>query len=103
MLFNSLSFLIFFPIVVLVYFIIPEKGKQLWLLLASYYFYMSWNAKYALLILASTIVTYLSGLLIEKVKRADYDADKKVRLKKFVVAGSFIINLGILFYFKYFR
>ena len=78
MLFNSLSFLIFFPIVVLVYFIIPEKGKQLWLLLASYYFYMSWNAKYALLILASTIVTYLSGLLIEKVKRADYDADKKV-------------------------
>lgn len=103
MLFNSLSFLIFFPIVVLVYFIIPEKGKQLWLLLASYYFYMSWNAKYALLILASTIVTYLSGLLIEKVKRADYDADKKVRLKKFVVAGSFIINLGILFYFKYFN
>ncbi len=101
MLFNSIEFLIFFPIVVLVYFILPDKIKSLWLLVASYYFYMCWNAKYALLILASTIITYISGLLIEKIKHSDYAVSKQIVLKKWVVAGSFIINLGILFYFKY--
>jgi D-alanyl-lipoteichoic acid acyltransferase DltB (MBOAT superfamily) len=94
MLFNSIEFLIFFPIVVVVYFIIPDKVKHLWLLIASYYFYMCWNAKYALLILASTIVTYISGILLDRLKN-------QLLLKKSVVAASFLINLGILFYFKY--
>ena len=43
MLFNSLSFLIFFPVVVGIYFIIPRKVRWVWLLIASYYYYMSWN------------------------------------------------------------
>ena len=93
MLFNSIDFLIFFPIVILIYFLIPKKIKYLWLLGASYYFYMCWNAKYALLILTSTVITYLSGLLIEKANTQ--------KIKKLVVAGSFVANLGILFYFKY--
>ena len=101
MLFNSIEFLIFFPIVVLIYFVIPKKIKHLWLLAASYYFYMCWNAKYAVLILSSTVITYASGLLIEKVKNSSYEAAKQTVLKKWVVAGSFGINLGILFYFKY--
>ena len=67
-LFNSIDFLIFFPIVVLVYLVIPKKVKYLWLLFASYYFYMCWNAKYAILIAFSTVVTYFSGLLLEKEK-----------------------------------
>ena len=50
MLFNSLEFLIFFPIVVVLYFAFPKKIKQFWLLIASYYFYMCWNAKYIYLI-----------------------------------------------------
>ncbi len=93
MLFNSSRFLIFFPIVVSLYYLLPKKARNLWLLVASYYFYMCWNAKYALLILTSTVVTYLSGLLIEKA-----DTDKK---KKVVVAASLVINLGILCFFKY--
>lgn len=101
MLFNSIDFLIFFPIVLLVYYIIPDKIKYLWLLIASYYFYMCWNAKYALLILGSTVITYLSGLLIERVKHAKITEVAKVRRKKLIVALSFISNLGILFYFKY--
>lgn len=88
--FNSISFLIFFPIVLLIYYVIPKKLKTVWLLIASYYFYMSWNVAYSLLILTSTVVTYLSGILLEK-------SDKK----KLIVALSFIINLGILFTFKY--
>ncbi|MDD6072599.1 MAG: MBOAT family protein [Clostridiales bacterium] len=90
MLFNSIDFLIFFPIVVGLYYVLPKKVKNLWLLAASYYFYMCWNARYAVLILFSTIVTYLSGLVLEKVER-----------KKPVVALSFILNLSVLFYFKY--
>lgn len=94
MLFNSLSFLIFFPIVVLIYFIIPKKTRYIWLLLASYYFYMSWNAKYAILIAISTVITWLSGMLIGKIKTEGY--------KKTIVALSIVSNLGILFFFKYF-
>ncbi len=91
MLFNSFHFLCFFPIVLLIYFIIPRKIRYIWLLACSYYFYMAWNPKYAILIAISTVTTFLSGIFIEKLKR-----------KKLVVAFSFIINLGILFFFKYF-
>lgn len=45
MLFNSYSFFVFFPIVVVVYFLLPKRVSYLWLLTASYYFYMGWNAK----------------------------------------------------------
>lgn len=97
MLFNSIDFLIFFPIVALVYFLIPHKVRYLWLLAASYYFYMCWNPQYALLILTSTVITFLSGLLIS-------GADKKGKenRKKLYVAISFVSNLAILFLFKYF-
>ena len=64
MLFNSVSFIVFFPIVVLLYFAIPKKIRYLWLLAASYFFYMCWNAKYALLLFYSTDVTYISSLLM---------------------------------------
>ena len=101
MVFNSLDFMVFFPIVVLVFYIIPARAKNIWLLGASYYFYMCWNAKYALLILTSTVVTYISGLLIEKIKHSSRGDQRNQFLKKCVVAGCFLINLGILFYFKY--
>ncbi len=95
MLFNSFDFLLFFPAVTLVYFVIPHKVRYLWLLVASYYFYMSWNPKYAVLIATSTVITFLSGILIEKAKT--------VNAKKWCVAGSFVSNLAILFFFKYFN
>lgn len=94
MLFNSLDFLIFFPIVVLIYFIIPRKIRYIWLLVASYYFYMCWNTKYALLIGISTLITYTSGLIIGKCQKGWF--------KKLVVALSFVSNLGILVFYKYF-
>ena len=93
MLFNSFSFLLFFPIVVIAFFIIPHKLKKLWLLITSYYFYMCWNPRYVLLIVVSTIVTYICGILIEGMP-----SDKEER---FVIIISFCINLGILAVFKY--
>lgn len=94
MLFNSFEFLIFFPVVVGIYFIIPKKIKYIWLLLASYYFYMCWNAKYAILIAFSTACTYMAGIAISELREQ--------RWKKGVVVASFVINLGILAFFKYF-
>ncbi|MCR5357905.1 MAG: MBOAT family protein [Lachnospiraceae bacterium] len=101
MLFNSIQFLIFFPLVLIVYFLIPEKIRHFWLLVCSYYFYMCWNARYAILILISTVITYLSGVLIEKAGAEGKDEAAVKRRKKCVVALSLISNLGILFFFKY--
>lgn len=99
--FNSLEFLIFLPIVILGYFIVPKKIKNIWLLAASYYFYMCWNPGYIVLILLSTIVTYFCGIILENIKRSDRDDSKKKVLKNWTLAVSFVINLGILGYFKY--
>ena len=101
MLFNSLEFLIFLPIVLLVTFVIPQKIRYIWLLIASYYFYMCWNAGYALLILFSTTVTYLGGLGIEWCKKQDWEKTKQAKAKKTCVAVGFGLNIGVLCYFKY--
>lgn len=98
MLFHSIDFLMFFPIVVLMYYAIPKKARYLWLLAASYFFYMCWNAKYAVLLLYSTAITYLSGLCIDWCDRKK----KPLGWKKLFVAMSFCMNLSILFLFKYF-
>jgi len=94
MLFNSIDFLLFFPVVCVVLFLLPKKVQWLWLLITSYYFYMSWNEKYALLILTSTIITFTTGLLINRAN--------EVRVKKFLVFISFFSNLSILFFYKYY-
>ena len=98
MLFNSAQFLLFFPIVVLLYYICPDKLKNYLLLVASYYFYMCWNVEYAFLILTTTVITFGSGIVIEKVKESE---DNKRTKAKLAVAASFLLNIGILFYFKY--
>lgn len=98
MVFNSYVFLLFFPVVVIVYNFVPDRFRTMWLLVASYYFYMSWNAKYAVLILLSTVVTYFTGVLMEK-SRKQHDS---ARLPRILFWGGLTINLGILFFFKYF-
>lgn len=94
MLFNSPEFLIFFPIVTLLYFAIPHRFRYLWLLGASYYFYMCWNPRYALLMAASTFFTWLGGALISRTQ--------KPTARKAAVWLNFAVNLLILFFFKYF-
>ncbi len=91
MLFNSIDFLIFFPIVVIIYYIIPAKLKVFWLLMSSYYFYMCWNIKYSLLILASTIITFFTGIAIRRFRK----------YRNIILIFSLITNLLILVYFKY--
>lgn len=101
MLFNSLKFLLFFPVVCLGYYIIPHRVRYLFLLVCSYFFYMCWNPEYALLMLTSTVITYASGLLIDQADKIP-EEKKRIRRKKMYVALSFISNLLILFFFKYY-
>ena len=102
MLFNSTDFLVFFPIVTMVYYIIPHKLKHWWLLGSSYYFYMCWNPKYIVLLLFSTVITYLSGLFMDIVKHSKWEDTRKDIGRKCCVAGSFLLNLILLGGFKYY-
>lgn len=98
MLFNSIAFLLFFPIVCLIYFCIPAsqvKVRNLLLLAASYYFYMNWQPAYALLLLTSTVVTYLAALGI--------DSFEEQGKKRLCLVSSLVLNLAILFLFKYYN
>lgn len=94
MLFNSVQFLVFLPVVLLVYFIIPDKVKYIWLLICSYYFYMCWDAKYIVLLLFSTLITYCCGRLIE--------SSENLNTRKCYMALSVFLNMMVLFFFKYF-
>lgn len=101
MLFNSYSFLLFFPAVVLVYYILPKKVCNIWLLAASYYFYMCWNPRYAILIAFTTLVTYGGGLGLERMAQSRYA--RNIIWKRIIVAACLIVNFGILAFFKYFH
>lgn len=91
MLFNSIDFLIFFPLVVVLYWILTPGLRTLMLLVASYYFYMNWEPVYALLILLSTVTTYSGGILM----------DIHPQKKKLWLGLTVALNLSILFLYKY--
>ncbi|MEZ5147705.1 MAG: hypothetical protein R2759_11695 [Bacteroidales bacterium] len=95
MLFNSIEFIVFFPLVVAAYFALPGKFRWILLLIASYYFYMCWNYKYIILIVFSTLVDYFAAIYMAK-------AEKK-STKKILLAASLTSNLGLLFFFKYYN
>ncbi len=94
MIFNSIDFLVFFPIVTLIYFIVPKKVRYIWILVISLYFYMCWNPKYVLLLLFSVATTWLAGWAVS--------AAKKSLVKKVALVSCLGVNLAILFFFKYF-
>ena len=98
MLFNSIAFLLFFPIVCVLYYALPStqlRARNLLLLAASYYFYMNWQPAYALLLLTSTVVTYVAALGISRFPSR--------RAKKRCLVASLVLNLAILFLFKYYN
>ena len=96
MLFNSWQFGVFLPIVFGLYWSVPQRFRWLLLLIASYWFYMSWNVKYIVLILFTTVISYLAAILLER-----YRNNKPV--KKFILTATLVSCLGVLFVFKYFN
>ncbi|MCX6235539.1 MAG: MBOAT family protein [Bacteroidetes bacterium] len=107
MLFNSIEYLIFFPVVVALYYIISHKWRWLFLLIASYYFYMCWKAEYIVLIIATTLVVYYTGILMgrgnarSKERKARSEERRAKSGKRMYLILCIIINLGILAFFKY--
>jgi D-alanyl-lipoteichoic acid acyltransferase DltB (MBOAT superfamily) len=95
MLFTSLDYYLFLPIVALVFFLTPVRFRWAWLLVASYYFYMDWNPWYIWLIVGSTLIDYTAALQIE-------GAANRQRKKAWLWL-SIVANLGLLFTFKYFN
>lgn len=91
--FVSLRFLIFFPIAALVYWVLPKRARQVWLLFASYFFYMDRQPACALIMAACTLVTYAGARLI--------GGAGSRRAKKLWAAACFSVCLGILGVFKY--
>lgn len=101
MLFNTPEYILFLPIVVLIYYLVPKRLRYLWLLGVSYYFYMQWNPLYISLLFLCTLITYAGGLVLEKLKNQT-DTDGKIRWKKkLCLALCIIVNLDILGFFKY--
>lgn len=89
MLFNSFTFLLFFPIATLLYYLIPHKLRWGYLLIVSYGFYMNWNPSYALLLIGITIVSYIVGLFLER------------KRKRSVIIAGIIVCILPLIVFKY--
>lgn len=93
MLFNSLEYAIFLPIIFILFWKTSKKYRWMLLLCASYYFYMRWNYKYILVIFGITFLSYCSGIVIEH----------KSKKKKKILCVMLAICLSILFFYKYFN
>ncbi|MDT7604999.1 MAG: alginate O-acetyltransferase complex protein AlgI, partial [Acidobacteriota bacterium] len=94
MLFNSLHFLIFFPVVTTLFFVLPHRLRWAMLLAASCYFYMVFKPLYILILAFTIIVDYTAGILIE---------DAKGRRRKAYLVASICANVGVLAFFKYYN
>ena len=93
--FTSLSFLVFFPIIWLIYLAIPPKARILWLLAASYAFCWSFGFNNVLVLLASTAVTYGVGVGLE--------AHREGQGRRVLLAGAVLLHVMFLFFVKYNR
>ncbi|MBQ6067989.1 MAG: MBOAT family protein [Bacteroidales bacterium] len=94
MLFNSFPFLIFFPVVTLVYYVLPYRWRWAWLLAASCFFYMWFKPIYILILLTTIIIDYSCALMIERYRGTP-------RKSKAWLVASIVSTLTVLFIFKY--
>ena len=94
MLFNTLHFLLFFVVVVVLFFTLPHKFRWLMLLAASCYFYMAFIPIYILILAFTIVVDYFAGIMIES---------SHEKRKKWFLIASLIANIGILAFFKYYN
>ena len=94
MLFNSLEFLLFFPLVTVLYFVFPTRFRWVLLLAASCYFYMAFVPIYIIILGTTIVIDYFAGIQIEK---------SEGKRRKSILLLSLVCNIGILFVFKYYN
>ena len=100
MIFNSLEFAIFLPVVFLLYWLVlgrKRKAQNGFLVIASYVFYGWWDWRFLFLIFASSLVDYVVGLCLGKVDDANHGK------RKILLGTSLVVNLGLLGVFKYYN
>src|SRR3954454_22166946 len=93
--FNSLHFVWFFLVVYALYRVLPHRGQNWLLLIASYYFYAAWDYRFLALLAASTLVDYTCGLALRRLTEQ--------RRRRLVLGLSIGFNLLMLGFFKYFN
>jgi D-alanyl-lipoteichoic acid acyltransferase DltB (MBOAT superfamily) len=93
MLFNSLEFAIFFPVVVALHFLLPQRFRTPLLLVASCTFYMAFIPAYILILTVTIVIDYTAGIFLEKTEG---------RLRKWLMGVSVVATCSVLFVFKYF-
>ncbi len=98
--FTSLAFLLFFLIVWFFYLMLPGRFRTAWLLLASYVFLGSFKFSWLLVLLASTLTTYICGLSLERLREA---GEKKRRAAGFLFAFAVGVHVLALSFFKFNR
>ena len=106
MMFNSLSYLVFFPAIVLAYYVIPwQKARNFLLLAGSYYFYMCWDPRFILLMLGCTVITYLDALFIDISRKEERENVAKERRRTGRAAlyntVTIVFTLSVVAWFKY--
>lgn len=94
MLFNSIEYVFFLPIVVILFYLLPHKIRWIMLLIASCLFYMWFIPKYILILLITIIIDYLAGILMEK-------HHNNPNLNKKLLVTSVVSTCLVLFIFKY--
>lgn len=94
MLFNSIEFLIFFPFTTVCYFLLKNKYRNLFLLIASCWFYMSFIPAYILIVGFTTVIVYIATLLMDR-----FETDNRKR--KIIFTVTVIINILTVIWFKY--
>mgnify|MGYP003333964580 FL=1 len=100
MLFNSAQFLLgFLPVVLLVYYLLPHRAQNVFLVLASCFFYASWDWRFLLPLLVTTSLDYWISLRLEATA---HDGTPQAKRKRYVII-SVVANLGLLGFFKYFN
>lgn len=90
---TSLTFFLFLPVCILVYFLVPGRYRYIWLLFCSYFFYAGLSSSFTTLLIFSTIITWTCGNIV-------YSLDS-TSVKKAVMAIGLILNTAPLFIFKY--
>ncbi len=96
MAFNSFQYLLFFPIVLLIYYLFPKKSRYVWLLIASCFFYMCFWPKLLIYLAATVLLTYAIGSLLENAVKVS----RKTRAK-WILSLYIISQIGLLGFYKY--
>ncbi len=95
MLFNTTRFFVFLAVVLALFYALPRRFRRYLLLLASYFFYASWNPKFIALLLTLTAIDYTAGIWLERTEAPGR--------RRAILIGSLTANLGFLGFFKYYN